>query len=273
MKNKLKYFLSLATCYLLLTTCLAQSDKEVNPNGYNKFYYENGKISSEGSMRDGKPDGYWKTYLPSGKMKSEGNRKNYELDSLWKFYDGKGKIVTEINYMKGKKDGVKKSWDADGYILSEENYIADIKSGTEFTYFPPKDSVQTKGNIKTKTPFEKGKENGTAYEYDNDGNIISILEYSYGVLKKQERINRTDKSGEKQGTWKDFFPSGKVKSETTFQNGKKTGYSKTYSENGSLANIDKYVGDSIQKEAPELTTKLEVRNEYYEDGSIKKTGT
>jgi antitoxin component YwqK of YwqJK toxin-antitoxin module len=273
MKNKLKYFLSLATCYLLLTTCLAQSDKEVNPNGYKKFYYENGKISSEGSMRDGKPDGYWKTYLPSGKMKSEGNRKNYELDSLWKFYDGKGKIVTEINYLKGKKDGVKRSWDTDGYILSEENYIADIKSGTEFTYFPPKDSTQSKGNIKTKIPFEKGKENGTAYEYDNDGNIISILEYSYGVLKKQERINRTDKSGEKQGTWKYFFPSGKVKSETTFQNGKKTGYSKTYSENGSLANIDKYVGDSIQKEAPELTTKLEVRNEYYEDGSIKKTGT
>ena len=130
-----------------------------------------------------------------------------------------------------------------------------------------------KGKIKTKTPFEKGKENGTAYEYDNDGNIISILEYTYGVLKRQERINRTDKSGEKQGTWKDFYPSGKVKSETTFQNGKKTGYAKTFSENGSLANIEKYVGDSIQKEAPELTTKLEVRNEYYEDGSIKKTGT
>ena len=195
------------------------------------------------------------------------------MDSLWKFYDNNGKIVTEINYLKGKKDGIKRSWDADGHIVSEENYSADIKQGLDFTYFPPDDSTQTKGKIKMKIPFDKGKENGTAYEYDKEGNIISILEYSYGVLKKQERINRTDKSGEKQGTWKDFYSDGKVKSEINFQNGKKTGYAKTFSETGSLANIDKYVGDSIQKEAPEITTKLEVRNEYYEDGSVKKTGT
>ena len=124
-----------------------------------------------------------------------------------------------------------------------------------------------------KTPFDKGKENGTAFEYDKVGNIITIWEYSYGVLKKQEIINRTDKSGEKQGVWKDFFPSGKEKSETTYLNGKKTGYSKTFLESGSLGNIERYVGDSLQMETPELTTKLEVRNEYYEDGSIKKTGT
>jgi len=251
----------------------AQQQQNVNPNGYNKFYYENGKISSEGSMHDGRPDGYWKTYLPNGKIKSEGNRKNYELDSLWKFYDGNGKKVTEINYLKGKKEGIKRSWDPDGYILSEEKFVADVKQGAELTYYPSDDSTQTKGKVKMITPFDKGKENGTAYEYDKEGNIISILEYSYGVLKKQEQINRTDKLGEKQGTWKDFFPNGKVKSETSFQNGKKTGYAKTFSESGSLANIDKYVGDSIQKEAPELSTKLEVRNEYYEDGSIKKTGT
>jgi hypothetical protein len=30
--------------------------------GYNKLYYANGKLSSEGTIRDGKPDGYWKTY-------------------------------------------------------------------------------------------------------------------------------------------------------------------------------------------------------------------
>lgn len=272
MKSNKIYYLFLLFIFSFLFS-FSQTSQNVNPNGYNKFYYDNGKVSSEGSMRDGRPDGYWKTYLPNGKVKSEGNRKNYELDSLWKFYDSNGKLITEINYLKGKKDGLKISWDVDGYIKSEENYMADNKQGFDFTYFPPEDSTQTKGKIKMKTPFDKGKENGTAYEYDKEGNIISILEYSYGVLKKQERINRTDKLGEKQGTWKDFYPNGKVKSEITFQNGKKTGYAKTFSETGSLANIDKYIGDSIQKEVPEITTKLEVRNEYYEDGSIKKTGT
>ena len=251
----------------------AQPKQDVNPNGYNKFYYENGKISSEGYMREGKPDGYWKTYSPNGKIKSEGNRKNYELDSLWKFYDGNGKITAEINYLNSKKDGMKITWDAEGYIVSEENLTADLKQGMTITYYPAEDSTQTKGKIKMKIPFDKGKENGTAYEYDKDGSIITIFEYSYGVLKKQERINRKDNSGQKQGVWKDFYANGKVKSETAFQNGKKTGYVKTFSEKGSLTSIDKYMGDSIQKEAPELTTKLEVRNEYYEDGKIKKTGT
>ena len=65
---------------------IAQPQQNTNPNGYNKFYYDNGKISSEGPMRDGKPDGYWKTYSLNGVLKSEGNRKNFQLDSVWKFY-------------------------------------------------------------------------------------------------------------------------------------------------------------------------------------------
>lgn len=274
MKKIISYiFILLFIRHLSFTLCFAQPQQNVNPNGYNKFFYENGKISSEGMMRDGKPDGYWKTYSLNGKIKSEGNRKNYELDSLWKFYDGEGKLLTEINYISGKKEGIRRSWDVDGYILREENFNADIKQGITLSYFPPRDTVQIKGKIQTQTPFDKGKENGTAFEYDKEGNIVTIWEYSYGVLKKQEAINRSDKNGEKQGVWKDFYPSGKVKAETGYINGKKSGYSKTFLENGSLGNIEKYMGDSLMKDPPELTTKLEVRNEYYEDGTIKKTGT
>ena len=36
---------------------------------YKAFYYEDGKISSEGILRDGKPDGYWITYFPNGLRK------------------------------------------------------------------------------------------------------------------------------------------------------------------------------------------------------------
>jgi uncharacterized protein len=258
--------------YFSLSISFAQTSKEVNPNGYNKFYYDSGKISSEGNMRDGRPDGYWKTYSLNGKIKSEGNRKNYELDSIWKFYDGNGIIAIEINYLEGKKSGVKRIWDPKGFVLSEESFIGDLKQGVTLNYYDSEDSTKTIGRIKSKTPFDKGKENGIAYEYDKFGNIVTILEYNYGVLKRQELVNRVDKQGLKQGSWKDFYLDGKVKSEITFVGGKKSGYEKTYSASGSLANIEKYVGDSLQKEVPELTTKLEVRNEYYEDGSIKKTG-
>lgn len=269
--GNIKTLISLISFIPLIS--LAQSEQNVNPNGYNKFYYENGKISSEGNMREGRPDGYWKTYLPNGKMKSEGNRKNFELDSLWKFYDGSGKLLSEINYVSGKKEGVKRYWDPDGFLLSEEEFMSDIKQGFTLKYYPSDDTARKKGKLKFKIPFDKGVEHGIAYEYDKEGKIMTIMDYNYGTLRKQETINRTDKAGQKQGVWKDFHDNGKVKEETAFQNGKKMGYSKTYLPSGSLANIEKYVGDSLQRDVPELTTKLEVRNEYYEDGSIKRTGT
>lgn len=270
MKGSIKYFITVGIICSITPDVVSQN---INPNGYNKFYYENGNIASEGSMRDGRPDGYWKTYSQNGKIKSEGNRKNFELDSLWKFYNGEGKLVTEINYRNGKKEGMKTTWDADGFIVSEESFLNDVKQGESQSYYPPDDSLSKKGKPKIKTPFDKGKEHGIAYEYDKSGNIITIFEYNYGVLKKQEMINRTDKAGQKQGTWKEFYPGGKIKSETTYQGGKKMGYEKKYTETGSLANIEKFVCDSVVEEAPEITTKLEVRNEYYEDGAIKRTGT
>ena len=51
-------------------------------NGSVKYYYDNGKISSEGLMKDAKPDGYWKNYYKNGKIKIEGNRKNYKLKNI-----------------------------------------------------------------------------------------------------------------------------------------------------------------------------------------------
>jgi antitoxin component YwqK of YwqJK toxin-antitoxin module len=65
---------------------------------FTQYRYENGMLSSEGTLRDGKPDGYWKTYYPSGQLKTEGNRKNFLLDSTWNFYSEKGIIQKSISY-------------------------------------------------------------------------------------------------------------------------------------------------------------------------------
>jgi len=80
-------------------TSIAQETKE----GYNKLYYPNGKISSEGNISNGKPDGYWKNYYENGQLKSEGNRKDYKLDSTWKFYNEKGLLYLVYTYKNGKK--------------------------------------------------------------------------------------------------------------------------------------------------------------------------
>lgn len=245
---------------------ISQTEQNINPNGYNKFYYPNGKISSEGNMRDNKPDGYWKTYFESGKIKSEGNRKNFQLDSVWKFYNEQGKIMFEFNYKEGKKNGPKKTFDSkEGFLLMMENYANDLKQGNTVNYY--KD-----GKVKQTIPFLNGKEEGTGYEFSSDSIIITISQYKMGFVQKEEKINRKDANGLKQGVWKDFYPSGILKTETPYTDDKINGYVKEYSVKGSLLNTTKYVNGVLQTNVPELA-KLDVKTGYYESGQVKFTGT
>jgi len=238
-------------------------ENAVEPNGKNVYYYPDGKIASEGLMRDGKPDGYWKTYWENGRIKSEGNRKNFELDSTWTFYDEKGKVNIQISYKNGKKDGIRKTI-RDNEVV-EENFVNDIKQGPTQTFYAD-------GKIKKSVPFENGLENGMAREFAPDGTVITLIEYKRGFVVDRENINRTDKNGQKQGRWKFFYADGKVKTEGVYRNGKRNGYFKEYDENGMLTDVAKYVDDVRQEEAPELT-KLDVRTDYYPDGKVKTVGS
>jgi antitoxin component YwqK of YwqJK toxin-antitoxin module len=117
----------------VLLSLLNYAQEEVNPNGYNVFYYENGQKSSEGYMVDGKPEGYWKTYNEEGILVAEGNRKDFELDSTWRFYNDDGTIKLEVNYLQGKKNGIRTTFRKDEII--EETFENDIKNGpTRYLY-------------------------------------------------------------------------------------------------------------------------------------------
>lgn len=233
----------------------------VKADGYQKFYYQNGILSSEGTMKKGQPDGYWKSYFDNGKLKSEGNRLNYELDSTWKFYNEEGKLTLEINYAKGKKNGLKIT-----YLDREtvkENFRNDIKEGYTRIYYP-------EGGLKMEIPFVKGLEQGTGKEYSTEGRIITITEYKKGFVTDRMKVNRTDANNLKQGTWVSFHPNGKLSREGTYRDDKKNGYFKDYAENGDLLKITKYIDDVIQPDAIEIQ-KLEVVNDYYPDGTVKST--
>lgn len=261
-----KKFLFLVLMVFISTVCLwSQTDTNQNPNGYNKFYYPSGKLSSEGPMRDGKPDGYWKTYHTNGNIKSEGNRKDFQLDSTWKFYNDKGKITYEYTYKAGKKTGPVRTYNSEGWLESEDSYVNNIKDGTCITFY--KNGAQQKV-----TKFIEGREEGVAYEYDSTGTIITIIEYKAGFIKSLERINRTDASGKKQGLWKDFWPNGKVKTEVRYLDDLKHGYFKEFNEVGNLVNITKWEYGKLVKNPPELS-KIETKITYHDNGKPKLIGS
>jgi uncharacterized protein len=253
-------------------TLLAQPKQQVNPNGHSIFYYDNGKVASEGTLRNGKPDGYWKTYYENGVLKSEGNRSDFKLDSLWRFYSEKGILVSEHSYTQGEKDGLTKTFDnTNGFLVTTEEYKKNLKNGNTTSYFKPT-LANTQGLIIQKIiPFENGLENGTGFEYNEKGEIITVIEYTNGILRYEDPINRTDENGLKQGEWKTFHTNGLVKEEMNYVDDKLDGKIKTYDITGNLikpAQLTKQNnGGTLQDAAPPKIIK-----EYYKNGQVKSIG-
>lgn len=261
MKNIYRY-----TILLILTSLLpfvGWGQNEINPDGYNRFYYENDTLSSEGMMRDGKPDGYWKTYYENGILKSEGNRENFLLDSTWKFYGEDGSLKLVINYSEGKKDGLRITY-REGEIVAE-NFEKDIKQGLTTYYYPDSTIYKT-------INFVDGREDGLAKEYAEDGRVVTLTTYKKGYVVSRERINRLDAQGRRQGLWKFFHDNGMVRLEGRYSNDLRDGFFKEYDENGRLLATAKWIEGEKQEDAVELV-KLEVLKDYYPDGSVKTLQT
>jgi len=269
--RKTKYFILLVLFIILISVSV--SGQKINPDGYNKFYYPNGQISSEGNMKNGKPDGYWKTYYVTGILKSEGLRVNHELDSLWVFYNQLGDTIEKINYKYGKKNGfdfrygydVKKNATYKGYISSRELYLNDKKEGTTYYYYSNK-------AIKRKENYVNGKLQGLAYEYLENGEINTLLEYNNGYLINREKINRKDKNNLKQGIWKEFYKNGKIHIEKNFLDDKLNGYYKEYDERGNLKLTLQYIDNKIVKDNVSETDQIEIRNKYDSSGILIESG-
>jgi antitoxin component YwqK of YwqJK toxin-antitoxin module len=262
------YFLFLVLIgFFVVSASFAQNQDttKINPDGYNKFYYDDGTLASEGGMITGKPDGYWKNYHPNGTLKSEGNRKNFVLDSLWKFYDEDGKLILEVNYAEGRKNGFRTTYQGEEAI--KENFENDVKQGPTLVLY-------ANGSVKMKTPFVNGLEEGIAREYDMEGNIIQLITFKKGYVVERERINRYDADTMPHGKWKWYYEDNEelLRMEGTFKHGLKNGYFKEYDKEGNLLTATKYV-DGEKIEMAEELVKLDVRTDYYPNGVVKVVGT
>jgi antitoxin component YwqK of YwqJK toxin-antitoxin module len=269
---KTKFSIVLLILQVALTEFYGQ-DVKVN-NGYTKIYYPNGKVSSEGTMRNGSPDGYWKTYFPTGIIKSEGNRRNHMLDSIWVFYNETGDTLEKVFYMMGKRNGYVTEYKYQdvkdpihkGKVVSRELYVNDKRAGKSFYYYE-------NGKIKEVVDFMDNKRNGNSVEYDQKGNIISVQRFINGVLVERERLNRVDQKGMKQGVWKEFYDNGKVRKEASYIDDQLNGYYKEYDENGLVKVLFQYVNGKLLEKSDTTEMEIEVRNQYDSLGNVIFSGS
>jgi len=264
-----------AICPFLLTNVFSQTNTTVNPNGPHTTYYTNGKVSSEGMMRDGKPDGYWRSYWVTGLMKSEGNRVNGLLDGKWVFYTETGDTLQIINYILGNKSGfyyqygtsTERNYVSKHYLKSKELYLDDKREGTAFHYYPD-------GKLRQTINYKNGKRQNFSMIYDENGTVILLEEYRNDQLIQREYINRRNQKGEKHGTWKSFYPDGKLKEEEYYKNGVLDGISRLLSEKGNVISERNTRDGIVIEEGPRMMAEPVELTTYYEDEiTIKRKGT
>ena len=238
-----------------------------------QYYYPNGQVSSEGTMRDEKPDGFWKTYYVTGVIKSQGKRTNYLLDSTWNFYNQAGELTQQINYSIGEKSGYSIRF---GYenprdpgqptILSRELYVNGRKEGNSYYYYPT-------GELRLVVFFKDGQKQGLSREFSTDSTLITVVEYNNNYMVNRERVNRTDQDGQKQGTFREYFENGRIKLEANYLDDQLHGYYREFDGKGELIMAMRYERGQIMEEIDEdLKELLDMKSTFDEAGRLIFSG-
>lgn len=260
------------TNILILVFIFINTSSQNNQNVFTQFFYDDGKVSSEGIMKNGKPDGYWSTYYNSGIIKSEGLRTNYLLDSTWTFYNNKEELIKKINYLSGQKNGYSYSYsyeyNSEPVTVSKELFLNNKKEGKSFYFYE-------NGIIKEEIFFKEGKKEGFAREYNTQGELFTIMQYRNNYLVSLEKVNRIDGEGKKQGIWKEYFENGKLCKEIVYIDNEIDGFYREYNEKGSLVLILKYEKGVIIEEEEEIMEQqnLDIKREFGSNGELTFQGS
>lgn len=253
-------------CLIVLSTFsfFGFGQEEINPNGYNIFYFENGKIASEGNFKNGLPEGQWKAYFPSEVLKSVGSKQRGKSEGVWKFYNDDGNLAWLYPYQDGLKNGCAIQYDSVGNIVKETFFVDDKKQGEEVCFFE-------NGTIQKKLNFEEGKESGIALEFDDNGTIVAEQEYKNGYLRSNKKFNQLDNEGNKTGIWRVYFKNGQIKSEISFKGGKMDGLAKEFDNKGKLLNISE-MNNGVEASDPGGVVIIDLYKEYHPNGTVKLIG-
>lgn len=195
-------------------------------------WFENDKLSMQGSYKLGQPSGQWTYYYRDGHKKSIEETKNgiNYMVSFWMpdslhtqtIVDGNGELQTYFttsalkewyNYKNGLKNGDFEEWSIYGYKTLTGSFLDGEKEG-EWVY-----SYYT-GDKEKISHYKNGKLNG-AYQYFYDNGQLNV------------EGNYVD--GEKQGQWTWFMNNGQRDMQGTFKNDKQDGAWTYWHPNGNVS--------------------------------------
>ena len=189
----------------------------------------------------GLKQGIWKEYYPGGGIKSEKSFKDDQLHGYYKEYDSKGRLTLTMLYENGS------------IVKSNVEDQPNIEIVNKY---------DQSGKLIYSGPYRNQVPVGVHRDFGPDGKVINSKIYNDNGLLLSEGI--VDEAGNKNGKWKDFYPTGKIQAEGQytdnrrsglwkfdnesenveqtgyFNNGRPDGIWKWYYENGTLLREEEY---------------------------------
>ena len=136
---------------------------------------------------------------------------------LFKYFTKEGRVSAKVNFINDSLSSSEMYFD-NGFVMAKGKFINQMKQGKWFTY-------SRTGTLLNVFNFDKGAMEGTQYLYypaDQETSSVKIME-EYNCL-----------NGLKNGSWKQYFKLGRVKSEGNYSMGKRDGIFIYYFANGTI---------------------------------------
>ncbi len=191
--------------------------------------YENGNLKYECEIINGVVSGIKRVYYENGKLKFESTYVKGIEFGIQKVYYENGLIEDEISIKNGIKDGFARKWYKNGKLCRELNYKNDVLDGT-CRYYRISGQIISEHKYKfkeedlkdiTSHSWRSVKVNQT--EYDINSHLLTTGSYNRNPEVIPDILN---------GTQREWFENGKIKSIENYNLGKKDGLQKFYFENG-----------------------------------------
>ena len=251
--------------------------------------YNNGKLTAKGKYQDSVKVGKWKTYFYNGKKKSISTYKHGNLIGNSISYHENGITASTVNYIQinnnnkieSVKHGKYQSFNYNGNIEVDGFYVQGKKSGLWYEY-------QTKGALRKETFYKEGK----IYGINNTYNLVGKLErecqfyeeievngknlknifhgakityHSDGTVKSKEFYNY----GKKEGTWQQYYSTGKLNEEVSYKNNLEIGKKINYDESG--FKISEKSFEIIKSDTSEISVKSGVERRWQKGIMVYET--
>ncbi len=148
----------------------------------------------------GLKQGIWKDFYTGGGIKSEKTYKDDQLHGYYKEYDDKGKLVLTMLYENGS------------IVKSRVEDEPDIEIVNKY---------DNNGKLIFSGPYRNQVPVGIHREFGADGKVTNSFIYNDMGLMLSEGI--VDEAGNKNGKWKDYYPTGKVQAEGQYTDNRRSG--------------------------------------------------